>query len=479
MDYVQDVHTVGQVTEEPANSRRKLGAFYTPGWAVDHMLNLVVDLENCATILEPSGGDGAFVQGLVKAGTRSENITVKDINAQVRPLLESLGVTVAIEDTLLSKDDKRYDLIVGNPPYLNKQSDYIKENKQALRREYGMVGANDTYAMFTYWAVQHLKPGGQLVFLISDTFLTLGIHRRLRQYLLAHTTIDSVTLLPKSTFPDAAVNTAILKLTKKPAGARHLVRFTDARNSSGENLAESEEYQILQAELEDNPSCLWTFTNEDRQGIQLAKLPDKLMNYLDGGLGMHTKDNQTYLRKAGSKATEGCRPYHKKGGKTRWFAPVDHEVTWNEHTREKYGIPKSALAGKDDTGADRRGLIVSGIAQRLSARTMSKGALWESNKAFGLFPKNPDKYPVEFFLAIFNSSTYNLVAQALNHTSSMQVRDLNVLPMLDYTAEEIAELARLGFEAAAWVRDGGKDASEFETRIDEIVQVAARRTLEK
>lgn len=70
--------------------------------------------------------------------------------------------------------------------------------------------------MFTYMALRQLALGGQLVFLLSDTFLTLGIHRRFRQHLLNYR-IDSITLLPKGSFPQASVNTCIVETTKHPA----------------------------------------------------------------------------------------------------------------------------------------------------------------------------------------------------------------------------------------------------------------------
>jgi hypothetical protein len=107
---------------------------------------------------------------------------------------------------------------------------------------------------------------------------------------------------------------------------------------------------------------------------------------------------------------------------------------------------------------------------------MTNDALWESNKAFGFFPKKPRKYPVDFFVAVLNSTLYSKIAQALNHTVSLQVRDVKRLPLLPFEKEEIQELARLGAAAARWARGNIGEPPQQE-RIDEIVHSAARRLL--
>ena len=41
--------------------KRQLGAFYTPEHTVEYMVNKMTNFTNDSKLLEPSGGDGAFV----------------------------------------------------------------------------------------------------------------------------------------------------------------------------------------------------------------------------------------------------------------------------------------------------------------------------------------------------------------------------------------------------------------------------------
>lgn len=444
-------------------------------------------------ILEPSGGDGAFIDGLLRIGVPASRICVGDINPATEAPLAALGARVRIGDFLLpaAADETRYAAVIGNPPYLNKQSDYIKANRRALNKAFRAIGVNDTYALFIYKALRdHLAPGGQLVFLVSDTFLTLGIHRRLREYLLANTTIDQIVLLPADTFPDAAVNTAILSVRNAAAGPGHVCVVADLRGQ-GDQV-----YRVPQAGFAATPGMVFAFTVADRRSLWLAAAYPSLLTLLNGGLGMHTGDNARFLRQLsfpGEPAPRGrqlqtlpvaeadgsaWRMYHKKGGSQRWYGRAEHAVRWDEASRQAYGIPKTALAGIAEDGTASDGFVVSGVSARLAARTATPGALWESNKAFVFFPKDPKAYPVGFFLAVLNSDVYSGIANALNHTVSLQIRDIKRLPLLPFTKAEVRELARLGAAAASWVqRHPGVGAPPQEGRINQIVSGVADRCL--
>jgi hypothetical protein len=167
--------------------------------------------------------------------------------------------------------------------------------------------------------------------------------------------------------------------------------------------------------------------------------------------------------------------YHKRGGDVRWFKEAEHAVKWDEETRKSYGIPQSALVGSNKDGSFREGVALSGISQKLAARHLSLGALWESNKVYGLFPKNPDETPIDFLIAILNSQTYTDIANALNHTVSLQVRDVKALPMFSYTRDEVEELTELGGKAVTWSKSGGVGEFPEQANIDTIVKRAANR----
>ena len=87
--------------------------------------------------------------------------------------------------------------------------------------------------------------------------------------------------------------------------------------------------------------------------------------------------------------------------------------------------------------------LISGVCSTLSTRLATKGALWESNKAMCFFPKDPVKYPPEFFVGILNGDLYNKIIKILNHTNSIQIRDIKKLPLFNFKKEDIQEISQI------------------------------------
>ena len=464
----------------PTAHQRSLGAYYTPEHITTHMVNQLFNITPTSTILEPSGGDGAFITALLNHPTHNikpHQITVHDINPNVANTITSHGVTFTHTDTLLPEHPPTPapTHIIGNPPYLNKHSHYIRTHRTQLAHTYKNIGANDTYAMFTYRALADLAPGGQLIYLLSDTWLTLATHTRLRAHLLTHT-ITSITLLPDDTFGDANVRTCILNITKTPPPPEHTIAIHNHRHTPATTI------HIDQTTIINHPRHVIAHTPETINALAVAaNCPTRLYDHLDGGLGLHTGDNATYLQLITDTTDHTTingtdwRYYHKTGGRQRWYAPVDHAIKWDPTSQQHYGIPASALAGTTADGHDRPGILISGISSQLTARRATKNALWESNKAFIVFPKNPDTHPPEFFTAILNSNWYTTYAHAINHTVSLQTRDIKQLPLLPFTDDEIRRLATLGAEAIADTRDGHTGEPAATTTINTIVNAAAAR----
>src|SRR3990172_9567622 len=367
-------------------NKKDLGAFYTPKHTANYMLGLLSDFDERSKLLEPCGGDGAFVSVILEKKLLKPNqITVWDINPEVKNYIEKFGVVFNLKDSLLETTFKEEDLfnkikkfthIVGNPPYLNKQSSYIKKNKNKLRKIYDEIGANDTYALFIYLCCHLLEDNGQLCFITSDTYLTLGIHKKLRKFLLANFIVKKITLCPSDLFK--------------------------------------------------------------------------------GGLGMHTADNKKFLgiidyngikyAKNGIQnivsideaKKDGWKFYHKKGGDTKYYLPAEFCIKWDKESIKNYKMPKNF-----NLNDDRQGFLISGVCSTISARLATKGALWESNKAMCFFPKDPVKYPPEFFVGILNGDLYNKIIKILNHTNSIQIRDIKKLPLFDFKKEDIQEIAKI------------------------------------
>ncbi|MCC6760096.1 MAG: putative DNA binding domain-containing protein [Chitinophagaceae bacterium] len=102
-----------------------------------------------------------------------------------------------------------FDIVIANPPYGVKVDDL-------LYAESGL-GSKDSYGLFMTLATETLlKPGGTMMYIVSDTWLTIKSHFELRQKMLTHQ-LHHVVRLHADTF-GAVVNTCIVSLSKLPKG---------------------------------------------------------------------------------------------------------------------------------------------------------------------------------------------------------------------------------------------------------------------
>lgn len=176
-----------------------LGQVFTPWKVVRKMLSL---RQNKGSVLEPSCGDGAFLNALDR---------------------DALGVEV---DSGLSSDprvvrcdffdyptDHKFDTIVGNPPYVRFRD--IHESTRNLLDMRGFDARSNLYLFFIGKCIDHLLPGGELIFITPRDFLKATSAGSLNSRLYAEGTITHYYELgDECVFSDATPNCAIWRWAK-------------------------------------------------------------------------------------------------------------------------------------------------------------------------------------------------------------------------------------------------------------------------
>ncbi|MFW9880706.1 MAG: class I SAM-dependent DNA methyltransferase, partial [Candidatus Thorarchaeota archaeon] len=207
----------------------ELGIVLTPPKTAKYIVSRLGKIKEGQKVLDPCVGPGIFVKKLLELSINKRQIFTFDIISNFKKQIENLGVYFKEQDTLLSLYPDSYnefDFIVGNPPYLNKASTYVRKNKVKLRKIYGKINANETYAMFIVNSIWRLKEGGRLGFITSDSFLTLSTHKRLRKFILNNCIINEILLAPKNLFSNQNVSTSpvIIILTKCSGQKNEVIR---------------------------------------------------------------------------------------------------------------------------------------------------------------------------------------------------------------------------------------------------------------
>ena len=147
----------------------QLGQVFTPPNVVGFMLDLC---RNKGRALEPSAGDGAFFSTLRQRGTDCVGI---EIDPRVAP--EGAQVRDFFDYPL----SEQFDTIIGNPPYVRLQ-DVAASTRSQLKSEL-FDGRSNLFLFFIEKCIRHLKPGGELVFIVPREFIKLTAAKKLNAWL--------------------------------------------------------------------------------------------------------------------------------------------------------------------------------------------------------------------------------------------------------------------------------------------------------
>lgn len=155
-----------------------------------------------------------------------------------------------------------FDIVIGNPPYVNTKLISSMGISKKLEEEYNYC--DDLYNHFTFRGLELLKSGGLLSYITSDTFLTLQTKKNMRMEFLGITkeaeSGDGLFAQTQNTIPEcrvteiintpkafaALVDTAIFTLKKERAFDNPEMVYIDIRkpNADSFNISESEWTQI-------------------------------------------------------------------------------------------------------------------------------------------------------------------------------------------------------------------------------------------
>ena len=117
-------------------SKEKLrGGFYTPEPIASFILKWAFNGNNKQfDILEPSCGDGVFLKGIKEGGFKYNSVTaieLDEVEAEKSKMIDLHKADIINTDfhDYCINTQKRFDLIIGNPPYIRKQK-FDKEQQE-------------------------------------------------------------------------------------------------------------------------------------------------------------------------------------------------------------------------------------------------------------------------------------------------------------------------------------------------------------
>lgn len=213
-------------------NRKITGSYYTPEIISDFIVNKVHALLNSKKnikILEPSVGEGVILKSLYNifdVEMNIKSITAVEINknltTKIKKEFKDDKVNIIIKDFLVyqRKCTQKFDLIIGNPPYIKKN--YLHKTQIKICNEIHSKYVSKTSLSINIWSsflirsVSLLSKNGILAFVVPTDLLQTINSNEIRNYLIKEFQKIEVITFNELLFKDGkGQDTAIIIAEKK------------------------------------------------------------------------------------------------------------------------------------------------------------------------------------------------------------------------------------------------------------------------
>lgn len=193
--------------KKDSTEQKLRGAYYTPLSLANAMVNLFAS-DNIRSVLEPSCGDGVFLDSIKEAGLldKIQLVQAVEIEPGVAKKVKARytnkkNIKVCNEDFFdffkRIQGKNTYDLILGNPPYIRYQ--YLKESQREMLSRILISNGMKANKLINAWVafmvacVQLLSEDGKIAFVVPAEILQVAYAEDLRLYLSNH--LSKITLI--------------------------------------------------------------------------------------------------------------------------------------------------------------------------------------------------------------------------------------------------------------------------------------------
>ena len=214
--------------KENITQKKLRGGYYTPQKLANYITKIT--LKDKMKILEPSCGDGSFLKS-IKNILDNSDYSVEKIDAieyieeeanKSKKILKDIDCASVINDDFYNfyvNCKKKYNLIIGNPPYIRyqyltafqreKQSQVLIKNKMKSNK------LINSWVFFLVACIELLEKNGTIAFVIPAEIMQVAYAEDLREYLSKHLSKINIISFNELLFEDAEQEVVVLIGKKK------------------------------------------------------------------------------------------------------------------------------------------------------------------------------------------------------------------------------------------------------------------------
>jgi adenine-specific DNA-methyltransferase len=275
-------------------AKNKFGQYFTPKVVADFMVGLA-DISANSKILEPSCGEGIFLEILQQKGYN--NLTGYEIDQD----LAKEFPFVRHESFVSANIDDKFDLIIGNPPYIR-----WKNLEDELKQELSLNSIWNKYFnslcdylyIFILKSIELLNENGQLIFICPEYWMNTTHSLTLRNYMVQHGYFEEIYHFNETPiFDKVTVSIVIFKFVKSKLKSQKIkvAKFYANQKLTTETLdslrhqipfKDAEYLQVSQFKINERWLLQSDEVREELQTLETVcrkKNPTSLLSFFDEG----------------------------------------------------------------------------------------------------------------------------------------------------------------------------------------------------
>lgn len=289
-----------------ASSEKLRGGFYTPLPIAEFILKWALNDTKMADILEPSCGDGVFLNAIKNLDFSYNSVTSLEFDEIEAIKARNINLP---NNTIINGDfhefcnttEKLFDVIVGNPPYIRYQ--YF-EPKQQIEAEDIFIKAGLKYSRLTNAWVSFvvgstllLKETGKIGFVLPAEILQVSYAEQLRHFITKHYNKITIISFEKLVFPNIQQEVVLL-LCEKNNSSQHKIDHLELKDASELQFIAIDSLKTPQKNI-DGRTKKWTYYFLEQKEIDFldtvsaSKLP-KLGDFANVEVGITTGANNFF-----------------------------------------------------------------------------------------------------------------------------------------------------------------------------------------
>lgn len=289
-------------------SKEKLrGGFYTPNPIAAFILKWAFNGNKKLDILEPSCGDGVFLEEIQKGNYIYNSFTAiefDEIEATKSKQIELKKSKIIHSDfhKFCINTKQRFDLIIGNPPYIRYQY-FDKEQQKYASEIFGKANLKyskltNAWVSFVVGSSLLLKKDGRIGFVLPAEILQVSYAQPLREFLAHFYNKVNIVSFEKLVFPGIQQEVVLL-LCEKTQSSTHLIEHLEIRDSEELQKIDVDKLKRPKKQI-DFKSNKWTFYFLDQkeinflENLQKKQTISKFSEYAKVEVGITTGANQFF-----------------------------------------------------------------------------------------------------------------------------------------------------------------------------------------